>query len=323
MNETILINEQAIISTYSLEEKISCKKYFEYKKLVEANSSFGYKRCAKILGISQGSTRWWHTKGKKRAIPLALKSVEKLKSVGLIPFTEKHERASTVFNILGTLFGDGGIDRRLNTIAFISADKKDIELWEKDLIEVFPFAKNKTNLVEGGEWGHSYNIRTFDRAVIRFFVALGAPVGDKVISFYSLPKWIEKIRPSMAKHFFDGLLSSEVSIPRFVKSKYPTDYFKNFSLSLSKSSVLEDSHINLMDSIRRQFKRFGIKCTPTIRKDVYRRELRKDAHESNGYRIFFATSIENVSKFHKTFPLRYSSRKKEKFDGEIKKVALT
>lgn len=316
----LLVDEQDIINTCSEEEQLSCKKYAEYKLLIQENPSFGYKRCAKLLGVPQGRTRWWHTKGAKKAVPLALKTVEKLKEAGLIPLTQEHKHAKTILNILGTLFGDGGIDRRLNTMAFISADKKDVDLWKSDLIEVFPFAKNKMNLIEGGEWGHSYNMRTFDRAVIRFFVALGAPVGDKIITQYSLPPWIEKVKPVALKCFLDGLLSSEVSIPKFIKTIYNIDYFKNFSLSLSKSLVLEDSHITFMDSFRKQFKRLGIKCTSNLRKDVYRKELRKDGHNSNGYRIFFRVSISNVLRFHKIFPLRYCFGKKEKFDKEVNKA---
>jgi len=316
----ILVDAQDIINTYSQEEQLSCKKYAEYKQLIQEIPSFGYKRCAKLLGVPQGRTRWWHTKGEKRAIPLALKTVRKLKEVGLIPFTEEHKHAETVFNILGTLFGDGGIDIRLNTMAFISADKRDVDLWKSDLLEIFPFAKNKMNLVEGGEWGHSYNMRTFDRAIIRFFVALGAPVGDKIITPYSFPYWIEKIKQDSLKCFLDGLLSSEVSIPRFVKTRYYTDYFKNFSLSLSKSVALEESHVEFMSSLRNQFKLWGIKCTPNLRKDVYRKELRKDGHQSQGYRIFFTISIPNVLRFHKIFPLHYCFGKKEKFDKEVKKA---
>jgi len=316
----VLVDEQDIINTYSEAEQLSCKKYAEYKKLIQENPSFGYKRCAKLLGIPQGRTRWWHTKGKKKAVPLALKTVKKLKEANLIPFTQEHRHAATIFNILGTLFGDGDIDIRLNTIAFISADKSDVDLWESDLVKAFPFAQNKMNLIEGGEWGHSYNMRSFDRALIRFFVALGAPVGDKIITKYSLPPWIEEIKPVFRKCFLDGVVSSEVSVPKFVKTRYYTDYFKNFSLSLSKSLDLEESHKDFMFSLRKQFGGLGIKCTSNLRKDIYRKGPRKDGHHSNGYRMFFTISIANVLRFHKMFPLRYCFGKKEKFDKEVEKA---
>lgn len=320
MSDTVLVSDQDIINTYPESEQLSCSKYAEYKTLIQENPSFGYKRCAKLLGVPQGRMRWWHTKGIKRAVPTPLKTIEKLRNAGLLPFTESHRHAKIIFNILGTLFGDGGIDRRLNTMAFISADLRDVDLWKEDLLKVFPYAKNKMNMVEGGEWGHSYNMRTFDRSIIRFFIALGAPVGDKIIVPYSLPIWIERIKPGSLRCFLDGLLSSEVSVPKFADTMYNTNYFKNFSLSLSKSLVLEESHLKFMDSLRKQFRKLGIKCTPNLRKDVYRKELRKDGHDSNGYRIFFTISISNVLKFHKMFPLRYCFGKKEKFDVEVKKA---
>ncbi len=60
-----LADEQDIINTYSEAEQLSCKKYFEYTKLVQENPSLGYKKCAKLLGVKAGQVRWWHTKGEK------------------------------------------------------------------------------------------------------------------------------------------------------------------------------------------------------------------------------------------------------------------
>ena len=215
MSESILVSEQDIINTYSKDEQFSCGKYFEYKKLIKEKPKYGYKKCAKLLCVPQGRTRWWHTKGKKKSIPLALKAVQKLRDAKLIPFTENHKDARIIFNMLGVLFGDGGVDKRLNTVAFISSDIRDIDLWKSDFEKVFPFAKDKIQIVEGGEYGHSYNIRCWDRAVIRFFVALGAPVGDKVVIPYTLPKTIFDIHEDLQKSFVDGYLAAEGSVPKW------------------------------------------------------------------------------------------------------------
>jgi len=316
----LLVDEQAIFKTYSKEEQFSCKKYAEYLKLIKENPSFGYKRCAKLLGVPAGRTRWWHTKGEKKAIPHPLRVVQKLKSAGMLPFTEKHEHAETILRMLGVLFGDGGIDIRLNTMAFISADKRDVDLWKKDLLEIFPYAKNKMNLIEGGEYGHSYNIRTFDRSIIRFFVALGTPVGDKIITKYSLPSNFNSLPEKLRSAFLDGLISSEVSVPKFVETVYQTNYFKNFSFSLSKTVSLEESHIKFMKSLKRQLKRLKIDCTKAVRKDVYRKELRKDGHRAIGYRIFFSANIPNVLRFNEQFPLKYCHGKKERFNQRTQKA---
>lgn len=315
-----IVTEQDIINTYSAEEQFSCQKYSEYQKLILENPTFGYKKAAKFLGIKAGRTRWWHTKGEKKAIPLPLKVVSKLKEAGLIPFYENHKDAKAIFNFLGVVFGDGGIDINLNNFAFISSDIQEIELWKSDFANLFPFASGCLDLIEGGEFGHSYNIRCFDRSVIRFFVALGAPVGDKIITRYTLPKYFSNMKYDLRKSFLDGLLASEVGIPRFVCAKRGSNYFHNFSFSLSKAEFLEKEHIEYLQSVRTELRRFNMRTTDNIRKDKYRDEPRKDGHYTHGYRVFICTDLENVKRFNSIFPLRYAREKKERLEGEIRKA---
>lgn len=328
----MLVGEKSIIQTYSKQEQYSCRKYAEYQKLIKENPSFGYKRCAKLLGIPQGRTRWWHAKNAKKARPIALKTVEKLKNAEFLPFTKKHKDAEIILRMLGTLFGDGGIDKRLNTMAFISANKKDVDLWKKDLLKVFPYAKNKINLVEGGEYGHSYNIRTFDRSIIRFFVALGAPVGDKVSQQYHLPKYLFRLYKKQRIAFLDGLVSSEGSVPSFRGDNNWNwgKRFTNFSLGLSKIDLLEKEHCHFLESLKKLCVSVGLTCTPNLRKETKKISQRKDGHRACCYRIFFQTHFHKIIEFNKIFELRYSANKKErleriiieaiKFKEEIKKI---
>lgn len=310
-----IIGEQDIINTYSPREQFSCKKYFEYQKLVEENSKIGYKKAAKILGIKQGQVRWWHTKGPKRAIPPSLKTIEKLKLIGLLPFYENHKDSKIIFNILGTLFGDGGIDVRFNTVAFISSDKNDVDLWHSDLLKIFYFANGKTQIVEGGEWGHSYNVRCYDRAVVRFFAALGAPVGDKVTIPYTLPQWLSNSSKKSKVAFLDGYLASEVSVVRYVP-----DCFADFSIGISKIEFLEKEHREFLKSLEASLESVGILTTGNIYKNYSGGKHRKDGAFTASYRIFIRTIFDKVVFFNKAFCLRYAQAKKKKFEQAIKKA---
>ena len=313
MSERVLVSEQDIINTYSNDEQFSCQKYFEYDGLIKSHPEYGYKRCAKLLGVSQGRTRWWHTKGKKKALPLALKAVQKLKEAKLIPFTENHKDARIIFNMLGVLFGDGGVDKRLNTVAFISSDIRDIDLWRSDFEKVFPFAKDKIQIVEGGEYGHSYNIRCWDRAVIRFFVALGAPVGDKVITEYSLPVWISDSSEVSKISFLDGYLAAEASIPRWVGV-----YFSYFAIGISKDIRLERSHKEFLVSVEKLLSKLGIETTGNINKNLSSGRLRKDGGQTANYRIFIRTNFQMGLFFNEQFELHYARGKKEHLEKEVK-----
>jgi ATP-dependent Lon protease len=317
MSGKILVSEQDIINTYSKNEQFSCEKYFEYKKLVKENPKYGYKKCAKLLGVPQGRTRWWHTKGKKKAIPLALKAVQKLKESKLIPFTEQHKDAKIIFNMLGVLFGDGGVDKRLNTVAFISSDIRDIDLWKGDFEKIFSFAKDKIQVVEGGEYGHSYNIRSWDRAVIRFFVALDAPVGDKVVCPYTLPKTIFNITEDLQKSFVDGYLAAEGSVPEWRLPLNRNYYFANFSMGVSKIISLEKEHLEFLCEVAKLFNVVGLK-TGKINKNSSAGRLRKDGHRTINYRILISTNYDRILYFNEFFELRYAKGKKERLEKEVR-----
>lgn len=312
MGPKILVSEQDIINTYSKKDQFSCQKYFEYLKLVQENPTIGYKKAAKLLGIKQGSTRWWHTKGEKKAIPNPLKVVQKLKEAGLLPFTEQHKDAKILFNILGTLFGDGGVDCRLNTVAFISADKRDVDLWHEDLLKIFPFAKGKTQIVEGGEYGHSYNIRCYDRAVVRFFAALGAPVGNKVTTVYTLPKWLLGASEESRIAFLDGYLASEVSVPRWRPDSLGNCRFTDFSVGISKVLSLEGEHKNFLRGVEKLLHSVGIETTGNINKNLSAGTIRKDGAQTANYRIFIRTTFHRVLFFDEIFGLYYAQDKKKR-----------
>ncbi len=316
-----IITEQDIINTYSKEEQFSCKKYFEYQKLIVENPLLGYKKAAKLLGIKQGSTRWWHTKGAKRAIPLPLKVIEKLKGAGLLPFYENHKSSETIFNMLGVLFGDGGIDIRYNTVAFISSDRNDIDLWQADLLRVFPFAQGKTQIVERGEYGHSYNLRSYDRAVVRFFAALGVPVGDKVTIPYSLPTRIFNSSEKSRIAFLDGYLAAEVSVPSWRSDPHGINRFQNFAIGISKIEFLEKEHREFLKSVEELLESVGIQTTGNINKNYSAGHHRKDGAFTANYRIFIRTPFQRVLFFNDKFQLRYARGKKERF-GKVIAEAL-
>jgi len=315
-----LVSEKDVIDTYSKEDQFYCQKYSEYLELMQSNPTIGYKNAARLLDILPGCTRWWHSKC-ARSKPIPWKTVEKLQSCQLLPFTIHHQSAEDTFRILGTIFGDGCVDKNLNTLSFISSIQENIDRWKADLVNIFPFAEKKLSVIETGEYGHAFCIRTTDRAVIRFFVALGAPVGNKVTKPYTLPKSFQFAPKKLKIAFFDGLFSSEIATPRFVLSAHHTNYFKNFSLSLSKLESLEESHKEFLNAVKLELASLGVKTTLAISKASYWNSYhRKDGRISHGYRIFFQCGESHVASFNRMFPLKYATEKKQKLQQEVKKA---
>lgn len=205
-------------------------------------------------------------------------------------------------------------------MAFISSDKRDVDLWEQDLLNVFSFAKGKTNLAEGGEYGHSYNIRTFDRNIIRFFVALGAPVGNKVTTEYILPQWLFFTSEKSRFAFLDGYLASEVSVPRWKTGISGNCFFADLAMGISKVLSLEAEHIAFLKDVEKLLHSVSIATTGNIYKNLSAGKLRKDGFQTANYKIFPRTTFDNVLFFNENFPFRYATDKKQRLKAEIEKA---
>ena len=180
------------------------------------------------------------------------------------------------------------------------------------MLKIFPFAVGKTQIVEGGEYGHSYNIRCWDRAVIRFFAALGAPVGNKVTTIYFLPKWIFDSSEESRIAFLDGYLASEMSVPRWRPDSLGNYRFTDFSIGISKVLSLEEEHKNFLRSVEKLLHSVGIETTGNINKNLSAGRIRKDGAQTASYRIFIRTTFHRVLLFDEKFKLHYALEKKER-----------
>jgi intein/homing endonuclease len=315
---SVIVGVEDVLKTFSLEEQESARQYFAYEKLREQHPEWGYKRLAKALGVKIARTRWWKQKNGK---PCAIKTIERLTVTGLLPFESSDSRFECVLRMLGSLYGDGGVDASLNNIFFSSSDLHDIETWKMDLLTVFPVATKNLDLIESGEFGHGNCLRCTNRALIRFFAALGAPIGSKVIHDNHLPRWIFSIDSKDAVWFLDGFLACEVSPPQFWYSSFRgKNYVHNFSFSLSKWEALEENHLGFLLELKKLLARVGVKALDKTRKDVHLKWERKDLKTTFSYRVFISTSLDNVRAFNSAFELRYAVKKKEKLEAVLKRA---
>jgi len=315
---SVLVSVEDVLKTFSLEEQESAKQYFAYEKLREQHSDWGYKRLAKALGVKIARTRWWK---QKKGKPCAVKTIERLNAAGVLPFDSSDSRFECVLRILGSLYGDGGIDALLNNIFFSSSNLDDIAVWKKDLLAVFPAASENLGVIETGEFGHGNCLRCTNRAVIRFFAALGAPIGSKVIHDNHLPQWLFSLDSDDVAWFLDGFLACEVSPPQFWYSSFRgKNYVHNFSFSLSKWEALEENHLGFLLELKKLLARVGVKALDKTRKDVHLKRERKDFKTTYSYRVFISTGLDNVLAFNSRFKLLYAAKKKEKLESVLERA---
>ncbi len=307
--DMLILTADDVLKTYPEYEAESARKYFEYLKLKEENPTFGYKRLAKMLGVSISRTRCWKQWDGK---PTSVTAIEKLTAVGLLPLHADNAKLPGILRLLAAGFTDGGIDKRLNTFHFNSARMENILAWKKDFIDIFPFGEKTLSAIITGEKETSIGVRTTDRAIVRFFAALGCPVGNKTNVSYKLPEFLFSILEEHKAAFLDGFFSCEAGMPP-----------SSFSISLSKIEEKEMEHLTFLNKFCKLCESVGIKYTSinlVPQKEMLNgKPRRKDGKTCDSYRILFSFKPENVIRAHKLIPLTYAAEKKERFDRAVKK----
>lgn len=209
-SEDIFIDEQDIINTYNERQQEQCRLYHEYLELKAQNPKWGYKRIAKALNQPSGKTRWWHA---GEHIPVPIQTANWLKKRGLLPLKIDNPKLPLIAKVLGATFGDGGIFENLNGIFLSSSEKDAVEEFGRDLEKIFNLKQNENSrVIEGGVYGHSWCYQNTNRNIIRFFLALGAPKGNKTNIELKTPAWI-LLNSDFEQEFYGSFLGGELGTP--------------------------------------------------------------------------------------------------------------
>lgn len=302
-----IITSENVIKTFSEQDQISAKKYYEFKKIKQENPTFGYKKIAKIIGAKEGQTRWWNNNTFK---PIAVRTVERLEKRGLLPFYVDNEYAPLIARILGTTLGDGGIAGNLNNIFLSSSEDSSLKEYEEDFTEIFgENARNNFDTIKSGVNGTGKCLRNTNRDAIRFFIALGACIGRKNKEL-RIPAWIYQSE-IIQKEFFGALFGNELGSPRFSEK---THKIQDFSFSVAGTVSLKENRINYLKEIEQYLNSYGIKTS----KNVYQYNYRNDRF---AWKLWISTEIENVSRFAQLIPIRYSNEKAERLRMAVERAS--
>ncbi|MBL7147314.1 MAG: hypothetical protein ISS82_00630 [Nanoarchaeota archaeon] len=308
--ENIILTEQDIINTYDERQQEQCRLYYKYKKIKKQNPAFGYKRIAKLLGHSYGKTRWWHA---NKHIPTPIQTVNWLKEKRLIPLTLKNPTLTLISKILGATFGDGGIDKNHNMIFLSSSELKALEDFKQDLIKIFGEEIRKNfDIRQGGINNTSYCQRNTNRKVIRFFKALGAPIGNKTRQNLFIPPLI-KLNKYLEDQFYFAFFGSEAGIPKCRGRQTNT-----FDVAIGGLPEYHQNRIDFMNKIRFYLINKNIK-SGKISINKSKSGLNQNTYI---YRLLISTKVENMIKFLKEIELHYCYYKTDKLKNTINDVLI-
>src|SRR3989338_2754899 len=289
--EDIVIDEHDIINTYDEEQQELAKSYYQYLELREQNPSWGYKRIATKLGISYGRTRWWWD---KKSAPYPIQTVKYLKKEGLIPLKINNPQLHLIAKVLGATFGDGGIFDNLNGIFLSSSEKEAVVEFGKDLEKIFNLRENENSrIIEGGEYGHSWCYQNTNRNIIRFFIALGSPKGNKTNLELKIPNWIS-LNENLEDEFYGSFFGGELGTPIIHKKG---NHLTNLELGIISSKEFEKNRYEFLSEISLYLKRKNVICT-----SIYKRELNFD---SIIHRLQIGKKFDNILYFMMNIKINY------------------
>ena len=312
MTKTIL-TQQDIINTYNKRQQEQCRLYLEYKEIKKQNPGFGYKRIAKLLNQPYHKTRWWHSNNQ---IPVPVQNVNWLKQKSLLPLTINNKKLSPISKILGTTFGDGGIFENLNGIFLSSSELQSVKEYEKDLEAIFgKEIRQNSRIIEGGVYGHSYCYQNTNRNIIRFFQALGAPIGKKSKIELKIPDWIF-LKEEPQDNLFSSFFGNEIGIPKMHINQKGTN---SLDIGLVAKKELLQNRIQFLTQIQNYLRS----------KDITSEKIYTSQHKEDKNSLLIKLAInlnfDNLMNFHKNIKLSYSNKKRGKLTktlNELKEIKL-
>ncbi len=151
-------------------------------------------------------------------------------------------------------------------------------------------------------------IRNSNRNIVRFFLALGAPLGKKRENM-QVPAWIH-LNAKAQKEFFGALLGNELCSPKFCDKQKK---IQCFCIGLAGDRTLEQNRKRILDEIALYLNSYGIATTPSINENEFR-------EGKYVWRLGISTEIENLMRFYKLIPIRYSNEKTDRIRESIEKA---
>lgn len=242
-----------------------------------------------------------------------------LQGRGLLPFKLDNPHVAMVTRLLGHLFGDGTLSYAKCGSGFggkiiASGDPRDLQVIASDLKQlgfhvspmqrynrtsVISYLDGKTHEISGG----SNSVSCSSIALFTFFKALGAPVGDKSQSEYSVPRWIKTAPLWVKREFLAAFFGSELERPR-LQDNCSSLHLPTFTVC--KVEGKETSGLQFINDIKNLLSEFGVSISSiSTRLSV----LRKDGRKTVKFTVRLASNIQNLLNLYGKIGYRYQKER--------------
>ena len=193
-----------------------------------------------------------------RNYKLGLRSFEKYRYLFPI-FT-----SPTLARVIADITSDGHLGERM--IQFISKNKEEVIDFKERIFKLFKF---KGRLRHSPSNPKMWECIVLNGPICRILKLCGAPMGNKVLKRFGIPKWIIKDSNEIKANYIRGLFDGEGSIISNFKNRNRI----RIMINLHKEEKLVNNLEKFLNQIRLMLKSLGIKTTnlyytgKTARKD--------------------------------------------------------
>jgi len=236
----------------------------------------------------------------------------------LLPLKTSNKNIVKITRIIGHLFGDGGIyeDKVKNFLRHqivFTGKLEDLEEIREDISNLgFNMSKiietKSKSYVESTKGiriieGTSYQFRITNKSLALLLIALGVPVGDKVLVDYSVPKWLYKSPKWIKKEFLRTYFGSEMRKPSIRRSRNHTTPIKpDFGVNKLKDLPID----NFANSFSGLLKEFDIKIDSIIPTNEF---IRKSGVRTIQYIFSLSNDLNSLVNLYGKIGFAYSKER--------------
>jgi ribosomal protein S12 len=231
------------------------------------------------------------------------KVIEDLKDKGLLPLALDNPKLYILVKLVAHVFGNGHLHISVRKDGYIRAQFtasgriEDLEEIAKD-IESLGYTpshirkqerisevetENSTRIIKGT----STTIQVFSLPFCVLLMSLGAPMGDKTLSSYEVPKWIKNGPKWIKRLFLASFFGSKLEKPRIKNDKtfYPPCF------SIRKSIELLKNGKKFIRDIKEMLKEFGVEVSNVKLGELV---VRKDGTKTRKIYVYLKSNHRNL-----------------------------
>lgn len=237
-----------------------------------------------------------------------------------IPLYTTNRKLPILTRLVAFLFGDGHVKIIRNRDVSLEFYGEYVDLKRiQDEIKILGFnssihtKKGQTAIVTDYFGKKKYikgttqnTLTCYSKSLWLLLVALGAPVGNKVVKDLQIPFWIKNGDRYLKREFLATLLGCEMDISRLDDRKYNRKSFNCPRFSMNKIETYIKNGIQFIEDIAEMLKEFDIK-TYKIRLVPY--TTRKNGDKSIKIVLDFSNKFENLINLYKNVGLIYCKQK--------------